>query len=365
MPWTGSVALRLLPSSLPTSSSTWGCCRTPHSARWASSCSSHCPDTSSLRSAGAAPHLVGVTGPSCATGWCGSPRRDRTLRGWRPDPHPVRRAVRTRVARDAGISLVQMTAFASAFGVDTTEPFRPTWSLTVEWTFYVSFPIVLMAMRGGRTCERRIAGALAVDRDHSVRRRAVPAAGPVLPASRRQPRGPLRGGGAGRLAHRPRRRGPAVDPARTWMALLMLVDPRRSARIHAGLVVEDRGPPGGGPVHPGPDQRLLGGRRRLTLLAIAPFRFVGSPRLQPLPVARTDHVVGLVQHARVASRHEGLVVRWPSSWWSCLSVSNCSSGRCSEREWVRASRRSGGAGSNSDQPRWSGRTAKEREPRTT
>lgn len=127
-----------------------------------------------------------------------------------------------RVARDAGIALMQMTAFASAFGVDTIEPFRPTWSLTVEWTFYLGFPLVLMAMRRSGAVERRIArrlAAIAISL-YAVGLFLPPAAFYLLPVANL---GVLFAGAALAVWHLEHGDGSrVVDPARTWMALLML-----------------------------------------------------------------------------------------------------------------------------------------------
>jgi peptidoglycan/LPS O-acetylase OafA/YrhL len=51
------------------------------------------------------------------------------------------------VTRDAGLALLQLTAFASAAGSRPYPYFEPTWSLTVEWTFYLVFPLVFFLIR--------------------------------------------------------------------------------------------------------------------------------------------------------------------------------------------------------------------------
>ena len=127
-----------------------------------------------------------------------------------------------RVARDAVFVLTQTTAFATSFGVDTVVPFRPTWSLTVEWTFYVAFPVVLMALRRRDADPRRVRRALvAIALALYVAGLFLP---PVefylLPVANL---GVLFAGAALAVWHVERGEAHDVDPARTWMALLMLV----------------------------------------------------------------------------------------------------------------------------------------------
>ena len=53
-----------------------------------------------------------------------------------------------RVAAEAALTaLAQCTAFVFASGRLVLEPWLPTWSLTVEWTFYLIWPLVISQMR--------------------------------------------------------------------------------------------------------------------------------------------------------------------------------------------------------------------------
>ena len=53
-----------------------------------------------------------------------------------------------RLAAEAALTaLAQCTAFVFASGRLVLEPWLPTWSLTVEWTFYLIWPLVISPMR--------------------------------------------------------------------------------------------------------------------------------------------------------------------------------------------------------------------------
>lgn len=130
-----------------------------------------------------------------------------------------------RVGRDAVIALAQVTAFATAFGVDTVEAFRPTWSLTVEWAFYLVFPVVLSGLRRSGADAGRVSRVLAVVGVglYAVGLLLPPVQFYLLPVANL---GVLFVGAALATWHlhlRAREEVPrTVDPARTWMALLML-----------------------------------------------------------------------------------------------------------------------------------------------
>lgn len=49
--------------------------------------------------------------------------------------------------RDAALATGQLTGFAVALGVGVHPAWQPTWSLTVEWTYYVLAPLLLFALR--------------------------------------------------------------------------------------------------------------------------------------------------------------------------------------------------------------------------
>ena len=59
------------------------------------------------------------------------------------------------VLKDGAFALTETTGFAQAAGVSILQPWQPTWSLTVEWTFYLLWPLGLMAaIRRGVAMDR-------------------------------------------------------------------------------------------------------------------------------------------------------------------------------------------------------------------
>ena len=157
------------------------------------------------------------------------------------------------------LAVVQLTAFASAFGSRPHQSFDPTWSLTVEWTFYLVFPLVLGFVRRkafGAPIAKVLAGIAVI----------LYAVG--LPMSfeafyllsGREPRRDVCRCSPGSMAlgahratvlrSRPHRNG----HGNAWR-------PRGTARLHAQLVVEVRRYASGGSCGAGADPRC-GGRRQ-------------------------------------------------------------------------------------------------------
>ena len=60
------------------------------------------------------------------------------------------------IARNAGLTLVQLTWFPEMLG-HVADPFRQTWSLGVEWVFYLSWPVVVLVARNRGVSARSLA----------------------------------------------------------------------------------------------------------------------------------------------------------------------------------------------------------------
>ena len=124
------------------------------------------------------------------------------------------------VSRNAVFALFQVTALVSTFGARPHPSLDPTWSLTVEWTFYLVFPLVLGLVR------RR---ALALPVAKTLAAIGIVLYVGALPLSHKAfyllpvaNLGVMFGGAALGVCHSHRTEPLAVDRARTVMAMTTL-----------------------------------------------------------------------------------------------------------------------------------------------
>ena len=67
----------------------------------------------------------------------------------------------TAAAERAGLATIQATWIAEALG-HTTDPFRQTWSLAIEWYFYLLWPIVVFALKARGVAPLKLAKGAAL-----------------------------------------------------------------------------------------------------------------------------------------------------------------------------------------------------------
>lgn len=124
------------------------------------------------------------------------------------------------VVRDSIGALTQTTAWVVAAGGEGNHPFSPTWSLTVEWVFYVLYPLLAFALtvRGWSAHRQsRLLAGLAIGL-YLVGLTLTPLAFYLLPVANL---GVMVAGAALRLWHEERAARPA-EPARGFAALAIL-----------------------------------------------------------------------------------------------------------------------------------------------